>query len=212
MTTTNEAQQSAAPEPQRFDPRWIIARNREILLASAPDEFRPQLANAFDVAYRVGFELDDAIKHALQVLDERDRLREEASRTGGLEPTEANVRAGIDLYLTPAILLGTAARLLEAGDVTKAWCVCDLAAQFIESLRWREGERFVAAMRGTKAMQERHKGTRANQEFVRRWYAKHKAQFRSKDEAAEYIVNKELVFASVKTVRKWLKERKTDQT
>jgi hypothetical protein len=193
-------------EPQRFDPRWIIARHREVLIAATPEEWRPQIAQAFDEAYRSGFVLDDLIAQALRVLDERDRLRGEVLRTGEVEPTDENKRLAADLYLAPALLLGTAARLLDAGDAVKAWYVDDLAAQFIEFLRFKEGKRFMAALHGARGLRERHKENRADREFVLQWWAEHKGKFRSKNKAAEHIVETGLVKASFKTVRGWLSE------
>jgi hypothetical protein len=193
------------PEPQRFDPRWIIARHRDTLINAAPEPWRPQIAAAFDEAYRSGFVLDEVIAHALRVLDQRDMLRHELLRTGEVEPTDESKRLSADLHMAPALLLGTAARLLDAGDVVKAWCVADLAAQIIEGLRFKEGERFVASLRGKRGLRERHKDNRADRQFVIQWWAKHKAEFRSKDEAAEAIVRARLVHESVRTVRDWLK-------
>jgi hypothetical protein len=193
------------PEPQRFDPRWIIARHRETLIAATPEDWRPQIAAAFDGAYRALSDLDATMGYATRVFDERDRLRGEVLRAGEAEPTEANIRLAADLYIAPAILLGTAAHLLEAGDVAKAWCVADLAGQMIESMRWKDGERFVAALRGRRGLRERHKENRYDREFVRQWWAEHKDEFQSKDAAAQDIIDRKLVRASFKTVREWLK-------
>jgi hypothetical protein len=205
MNTNDEAQQSAPNELQQFDPRWIIARHRIALIDAAPEPWRQQIAVAFDKAYRGEFVLDELIAYALRVLDERDKLRHEVLRTGEVEPTDENKRLAADLYLAPAMLLGAAARLLDAGDVPKAWCVADLAAQIIESFRFKEGERFVASLRGKRGLRERHKDNRADREFVRRWWAEHKDEFQSKDAAAEHITKSKLVNQSFRTVRDWLK-------
>jgi hypothetical protein len=194
-----------APEPQRFDPRWIIARHRGTLIDAAPEPWQAQIAAAFDEAYRSGFVLDDLIAQALRVLDQSDMLRHELLRTGEVEPTDENKRLAADLYLAPAMLLGAAARLLDAGDVVKAWCVADLAAQVIEGFRFKEGERFVASLRGKRGLRERHKDNRADREFVIQWWKLHKAEFPSKDAAAEHVVKSRLVRESFRTVRDWLK-------
>jgi hypothetical protein len=209
MRTTSKPRFGFNPSPRqivvryRETPRQIIVRYKQALLAAAPEQWRPQIAGAFDDGYNTPLDIDDLIDDVLNLVRQRDRMRAEVLQTGELD-TDENRELAVTIFILLGALLGTAARLLEAGDVGKAWHLTDLAAQWILALRCKEAVNFRAVLSGRRGLRERHKDNRADREFVLQWWAKHKAEFPSKDAAAEHIVKSRMVRESFRTVRDWL--------
>jgi hypothetical protein len=210
MRTTSKPRFGFNPSPRqivvryRETPRQIIVRYKQALLAAAPEQWRPQISGAFDDGYHTPLDIDDLIDDVLNLVRQRDRRRAEVLQTGELD-TDENRELAVTIFILLGALLGTAARLLEAGDVGKAWHLTDLAAQCILALRCKEAVSFMAVLSGRRGLRERHKENRYDREFVRKWWTENKNRFRSKDAAAEAIVKSGNVRASFKTVRDWLK-------
>ncbi len=182
-----------------------IASALQSILDAAPQPSRQLLEASFLMARDGDLELADTWGERAGLLKARELARAAAER--GDEKAALSESAAKRLYwssrLVPALLLGHALRARDTGRHGAAMALFNAASELIAAAispvafdHWRSIDaRFKA--------QKRHTENRDLKEAAIAYYAKHRGEFKSKDEAAQFIAER-IVPLKPRTVRDYL--------